>query len=271
MVLCLLFPSGGHHFLQSTSMNAVVDTAVFFAKFLYYFLESLVFKVIPKKKKDVAGEIVLITGAGSGLGRLLAMHFASHGAILVLWDINQEGNMETCRLAKEKGGVKVFTYKCDCSNRKEVYRVADQVSLLLLFALFPRKLLLACAQTGGSNLLGALLKILEYFRFDSLCLKCDSTASKSSIDGNRGSRARLGFRAQHRRTDSLSSSLTSEPRPVWWLCSVIHPTSSVGRHSDKPQLLCFSCATFTKLFTFLHPCFHIHELKASGWQHHTQL
>ncbi|KAM7319870.1 epidermal retinol dehydrogenase 2 [Alexandromys fortis] len=108
-------------------MNAVVDTAVFFAKFLYYFLESLVFKVIPKKKKDVAGEIVLITGAGSGLGRLLAMHFASHGAILVLWDINQEGNMETCRLAKEKGGVKVFTYKCDCSNRKEVYRVADQV------------------------------------------------------------------------------------------------------------------------------------------------
>ncbi|CAO2581038.1 Short-chain dehydrogenase/reductase family 16C member 6 [Lemmus lemmus] len=108
-------------------MNAVADTAVFFAKFLYYFLESLVFKVVPKRKKNVAGEIVLITGAGSGLGRLLAMHFASHGAILVLWDINQEGNMETCRLAKEKGGVKVFTYKCDCSNRKEVYRVADQV------------------------------------------------------------------------------------------------------------------------------------------------
>lgn len=213
MVLCLLFPSGGHHFLQSTSMNAVADTAVFFAKFLYYFLESLVFKVIPKKKKDVAGEIVLITGAGSGLGRLLAMHFASHGAILVLWDINQEGNMETCRLAKEKGGVKVFTYKCDCSNRKEVYRVADQVSLLLLLAFILRKLLLACAspQTGGSNLLWVLLKILEYFRFDSLCLKCDSTASKSSIDGNRGSRARLGFRAQHCLTDSLSSSLTSEP------------------------------------------------------------
>ncbi|XP_037058334.1 short-chain dehydrogenase/reductase family 16C member 6 [Peromyscus leucopus] len=108
-------------------MNAVADTAVFFGKFLYYFLESVIFKIIPKRKKDVTGEIVLITGAGSGLGRLLAMHFASHGAILVLWDINQEGNMETCRLAKEKGGVKVFAYKCDCSNRKEVYRVADQV------------------------------------------------------------------------------------------------------------------------------------------------
>ncbi|EAW86784.1 hCG2036686, isoform CRA_b [Homo sapiens] len=35
--------------------------------------------------------------------------------------------METCRLAKEKGGKKVFPYTCDCSNRQEVYRVADQV------------------------------------------------------------------------------------------------------------------------------------------------
>lgn len=109
-------------------MNVMVDTAIFLGKFLYYFLESVAFKIIPKSKKDVAGEIVLITGAGSGLGRLLAIHFARAGAILVLWDINQESNMETCKLAKEKGGVKVFAYKCDCSNRQEIYRVADQVS-----------------------------------------------------------------------------------------------------------------------------------------------
>ncbi|EDM11622.1 similar to short chain dehydrogenase reductase 9 (predicted) [Rattus norvegicus] len=108
-------------------MHAVADTVIFFGKFLYYFLESLVFKVIPKRRKDVSGEIVLITGAGSGLGRLLAMHFANHGATLVLWDINQEGNMETYKLVKQKGDVKVFAYKCDCSNRTEVYRVADQV------------------------------------------------------------------------------------------------------------------------------------------------
>ncbi|XP_048638799.1 short-chain dehydrogenase/reductase family 16C member 6-like [Marmota marmota marmota] len=108
-------------------MSTMVDTAIFLGKFLYYFLESVAFKIIPRKKKDVAGEIVLITGAGSGLGRLLALHFARTGAILVLWDINQESNMETCRLAKEKGGVKVFAYKCDCSNRQEVYSVADQV------------------------------------------------------------------------------------------------------------------------------------------------
>ncbi|XP_019520078.1 PREDICTED: short-chain dehydrogenase/reductase family 16C member 6-like [Hipposideros armiger] len=108
-------------------MDVVLDTSLFLGKFVYYFLESLVYKIIPKTKKDVAGEIVLITGAGSGLGRLMATKFASLGAILVLWDINEESNMETCRLAREKGGVEVFAYKCDCSNRQEVYRVADQV------------------------------------------------------------------------------------------------------------------------------------------------
>nr|XP_015310363.1 PREDICTED: short-chain dehydrogenase/reductase family 16C member 6-like [Macaca fascicularis] len=108
-------------------MDVIVDISVVLGKFLYYFLESLVYKIIPKTKKNVAGEIVLITGAGSGLGRQLAIRFARLGAILVLWDINQEGNTETCRLAKENGGEKVFPYTCDCSNRQEVYRVADQV------------------------------------------------------------------------------------------------------------------------------------------------
>ncbi|XP_005396144.1 PREDICTED: short-chain dehydrogenase/reductase family 16C member 6-like isoform X2 [Chinchilla lanigera] len=108
-------------------MNAILDTTMFLGKFLYYALEALVGNIIPKSKKAVAGETVLITGAGSGLGRLLALHFARLGAIVVLWDIDQEANMETCRLAKEKGAVKVFAYKCDCSSRQEIYRVAEQV------------------------------------------------------------------------------------------------------------------------------------------------
>ncbi|XP_004435815.1 PREDICTED: short-chain dehydrogenase/reductase family 16C member 6-like [Ceratotherium simum simum] len=108
-------------------MNVILDTGILLGRFLYYLLESVVYKIIPKGKKSIVGEIVLITGAGSGLGRLMAIKFASLGANLVLWDINQDGNMETCRLAKEKGDVKVFAYKCDCSNRQEVYRVADEV------------------------------------------------------------------------------------------------------------------------------------------------
>lgn len=109
-------------------MNAIMDTAGVFGKLVYYVLEAAFYSIIPKRKKDVTGEIVLITGAGSGLGRQMAILFARLGAILVLWDIDQEGNMETRRLIEAKGASKVFAYTCDCSNRQEVYRIADQVN-----------------------------------------------------------------------------------------------------------------------------------------------
>lgn len=99
---------------------------------IYYNIEAFVRPFIWLEKKNITGEIVLITGAGSGIGRLMAEKFAPLGVSLVLWDINQEGVKETSRLVKEKGVTKVHYYLCDCSDKAEVYRVADQVSHLIL-------------------------------------------------------------------------------------------------------------------------------------------
>lgn len=41
------------------------------------------------KAKSVHNRVVLITGAGSGIGRELATRFARSGAITVLWDVNE--------------------------------------------------------------------------------------------------------------------------------------------------------------------------------------
>ncbi|NXA73968.1 RDHE2 dehydrogenase, partial [Thryothorus ludovicianus] len=108
-------------------MNFFLETLKVIVLLVYYFLESLVFLVVPVRKKNVSGEIVLITGAGSGIGRLLAIKFASLGATVVLWDINQEGLNGTVKLAREKGAGRVHSYICDCSKRQDIYRVADQV------------------------------------------------------------------------------------------------------------------------------------------------
>ncbi|NWR59046.1 RDHE2 dehydrogenase, partial [Bucorvus abyssinicus] len=108
-------------------MNFFLETCKVIGLCVYYLLESLVFLVVPKRKKNVSGEIVLITGAGSGIGRLLSLKFASLGATVVLWDINQEGLKETSRLARENGSGRVHCYICDCSKRQDIYRVADQV------------------------------------------------------------------------------------------------------------------------------------------------
>nr|XP_033790073.1 epidermal retinol dehydrogenase 2 [Geotrypetes seraphini]XP_033790074.1 epidermal retinol dehydrogenase 2 [Geotrypetes seraphini]XP_033790075.1 epidermal retinol dehydrogenase 2 [Geotrypetes seraphini]XP_033790076.1 epidermal retinol dehydrogenase 2 [Geotrypetes seraphini] len=108
-------------------MNFFLETLKVLVLTVYYILEAIFLWFIPIRKKNVAGEIVLITGAGSGIGRLLALEFASRGATLVLWDVNREGNEETCRLAKELGSARVHTYICDCSKRQDIYKVADQV------------------------------------------------------------------------------------------------------------------------------------------------
>ena len=58
------------------------------------------------------GQVVLITGAGSGIGRLMCMEFAKKGAIIVGWDISAKGNEETKQMLK-KAGYQMRTYECD--------------------------------------------------------------------------------------------------------------------------------------------------------------
>ena len=53
---------------------------------------------------DLKGKIVLITGAGSGMGRHMALGFAAEGARIAVNDIDADGVAETLRLVREAGG-----------------------------------------------------------------------------------------------------------------------------------------------------------------------
>ncbi|XP_077022918.1 epidermal retinol dehydrogenase 2 isoform X2 [Tamandua tetradactyla] len=112
---------------MAPSQKSVEKMLVFLGRSLLSLLESMLFAIIPRPRKNVAGEIVLITGAGGGLGRLLALKFARLGAVLVLWDINKEQNEETCKLVQEAGATRAYAYTCDCSCKEDIYRVANQV------------------------------------------------------------------------------------------------------------------------------------------------
>lgn len=108
-------------------MNFFLETLRVLVLSVYYMLEAFVKLLLPVGKKSVAGETVLITGAGSGIGRIVAAEFASMDVNLILWDINLDGVKETARVVKEKGAQSVHYYQVDCSERAEVYRVAEQV------------------------------------------------------------------------------------------------------------------------------------------------
>lgn len=94
----------------------------------YFFLESLYNKLFVKvPPKSVRGEIVLITGTGHGMGKLLAKRYATEGATVVCWDVNEELNNKTVQELKKMGYQKVYGYKVDVSNRENVMTVAQQV------------------------------------------------------------------------------------------------------------------------------------------------
>jgi len=76
--------------------------------------------------KDVRGDIILVTGGGSGIGRLMCLKFAKLGATVVTWDINSAGNEETGKMIEKEGG-KVHTYTVDMSSREQIYAMATKV------------------------------------------------------------------------------------------------------------------------------------------------
>ncbi len=76
--------------------------------------------------KTFKDKVAAITGAGSGIGRALAMNLARQGAHLALSDINEATVHETARRARELG-VRVTSAKLDVSDRAAVYAWADAV------------------------------------------------------------------------------------------------------------------------------------------------
>jgi short-subunit dehydrogenase len=62
------------------------------------------------------GTVAAITGAGSGIGRALALNLAERGCALAIADIRSETLAETAELAREAGAVAVTTHVCDVSD-----------------------------------------------------------------------------------------------------------------------------------------------------------
>ena len=46
----------------------------------------------------LAGKLAVVTGAGSGLGRAIALTFAKSGATVVVTDLNKAGAAETRKM-----------------------------------------------------------------------------------------------------------------------------------------------------------------------------
>lgn len=70
---------------------------------------------------------VLVTGAASGIGRLLALGCATLGATVTIWDLDAESAGRAAAEAEELGAAGAWAYTCDVGDREQVYARAEEV------------------------------------------------------------------------------------------------------------------------------------------------
>jgi len=117
---------------------AIVITRVMF---LSFFLETIRFLIafglslitavfrcaISPSFKDISEDIILITGGGRGIGRLLAVEFAKHRPKqIVLWGRSEEPLKATSK-AVQCHNVACTYMVCDVSDKKQVYEKAASI------------------------------------------------------------------------------------------------------------------------------------------------
>ena len=90
-------------------LQIIVEIVIVIIKF-WIAVAKEVYTAFSAEERSVADDIVLITGAGHGIGKEMALQYSALGATVVCWDINEKLNQETVNLLKSKGNKKAFGY-----------------------------------------------------------------------------------------------------------------------------------------------------------------
>lgn len=106
-------------------VSLIVELLLTLGQVFWLILQAIKNALVPTYK-NLKGEIVFITGAASGIGRLQTFEYVKYGATLVLCDIDQT-NLTKLEAELRELKAQFYTYRCDISKRKDVYELAERV------------------------------------------------------------------------------------------------------------------------------------------------
>lgn len=95
--------------------------------FVSAFVLFLIYRRLIKKPADLSNELILITGAAHGIGRLLASLLARYCQNIIAVDVNAEGLKETADIVSKQTGVSLICYECDLSDRNAIENLAEEI------------------------------------------------------------------------------------------------------------------------------------------------
>lgn len=88
---------------MTNTFQKFIDVIIIIFQATYLILKHIYELFLPstyQHRKQIKGNIVLVTGGGGGLGRLLCLRLAKLEAIVVLWDVDEKGKSRKYSILK---------------------------------------------------------------------------------------------------------------------------------------------------------------------------
>ncbi|CAH8505538.1 unnamed protein product [Schistosoma turkestanicum] len=113
-----------------SNTELVTEQIVFILKLIWcLFCEvaRCLLQTISPVYKDLSSDVILVTGAGNGIGRLMCLEFAKFCPNIIAVDKNEKGLLETSKLVFKETNIQIKVYTCDLRHKKEIDELSTNV------------------------------------------------------------------------------------------------------------------------------------------------